>query len=35
MGSDPKKSVLNSHCQAHEVKNLFVHGRRAVLRQSG
>ena len=24
MGSDPKKSVLNSFCQAHEVKNLFV-----------
>jgi choline dehydrogenase-like flavoprotein len=24
MGSDPKKSVLNDHCQAHDVKNLFV-----------
>jgi choline dehydrogenase-like flavoprotein len=24
MGSDPKTSVLNQHCQAHEVKNLFV-----------
>jgi choline dehydrogenase-like flavoprotein len=24
MGNDPKKSVLNSYCQAHEVKNLFV-----------
>jgi choline dehydrogenase-like flavoprotein len=24
MGSDPKKSVLNKFCQAHEVKNLFV-----------
>jgi len=24
MGSDPKKSVLNKLCQAHEVKNLFV-----------
>jgi choline dehydrogenase-like flavoprotein len=24
MGSDPKTSVLNGHCQAHEVKNLFV-----------
>lgn len=24
MGSDPKKSVLNSYCQAHDVKNLFV-----------
>lgn len=24
MGHDPKKSVLNSYCQAHEVKNLFV-----------
>jgi choline dehydrogenase-like flavoprotein len=24
MGSDPKTSVLNSYCQAHEVKNLFV-----------
>jgi choline dehydrogenase-like flavoprotein len=24
MGSDPKSSVLNGYCQAHEVKNLFV-----------
>jgi choline dehydrogenase-like flavoprotein len=24
MGSDPNASVLNKHCQAHEVKNLFV-----------
>jgi choline dehydrogenase-like flavoprotein len=24
MGNDPKTSVLNKHCQAHEVKNLFV-----------
>jgi choline dehydrogenase-like flavoprotein len=24
MGSDPKSSVLNTYCQAHEVKNLFV-----------
>jgi choline dehydrogenase-like flavoprotein len=24
MGNDPKTSVLNNHCQAHEVKNLFV-----------
>ena len=24
MGSDPKTSVLNSHCQAWDVKNLFV-----------
>lgn len=24
MGDDPKQSVLNSHCQSHEVKNLFV-----------
>ena len=24
MGSDPKKSVLNAFCQAHEVNNLFV-----------
>jgi choline dehydrogenase-like flavoprotein len=24
MGSDPKTSVLNSFCQTHEVKNLFV-----------
>jgi choline dehydrogenase-like flavoprotein len=23
-GNDPKNSVLNKHCQAHEVKNLFV-----------
>jgi choline dehydrogenase-like flavoprotein len=24
MGTDPKTSALNEHCQAHEVKNLFV-----------
>jgi len=24
MGNDPKKSALNSNCQAHECKNLFV-----------
>jgi len=24
MGSDPRTSVLNKYCQAHEVKNLFV-----------
>ena len=24
MGTDPKKSVLNKWCQAHEMKNLFV-----------
>jgi len=24
MGSDPRTSVLNAFCQAHEVKNLFV-----------
>ena len=24
MGSNPKTSVLNKYCQAHEVKNLFV-----------
>jgi len=24
MGKDPKTSALNSYCQAHEVKNLFV-----------
>ena len=24
MGSDPKTSVLNKYCQAHEVTNLFV-----------
>ncbi len=24
MGADPKSSVLNAHCQAHDVKNLFV-----------
>jgi choline dehydrogenase-like flavoprotein len=24
MGNSPKTSVLNRHCQAHDVKNLFV-----------
>jgi choline dehydrogenase-like flavoprotein len=24
MGNDPKSSVLNSYCQAHEINNLFV-----------
>jgi choline dehydrogenase-like flavoprotein len=24
MGSDPKTSVLNGNCQAHDCKNLFV-----------
>jgi choline dehydrogenase-like flavoprotein len=24
MGKDPATSALNSYCQAHEVKNLFV-----------
>jgi choline dehydrogenase-like flavoprotein len=24
MGNDPKTSALNSHCRAHDVKNLFV-----------
>lgn len=24
MGADPKRSVLNSYCQSHEIKNLFV-----------
>jgi choline dehydrogenase-like flavoprotein len=24
MGTDPKTSVLNSYCQSHDVKNLFV-----------
>ena len=24
MGADPKTSVLNGYCQAHDVKNLFV-----------
>jgi choline dehydrogenase-like flavoprotein len=24
MGNDPKMSVLNGFCQAHDVKNLFV-----------
>jgi len=24
MGNDPQKSVLNSLCQTHEIKNLFV-----------
>jgi choline dehydrogenase-like flavoprotein len=24
MGSDPKSSVLNAYCQAHDVKNVFV-----------
>jgi choline dehydrogenase-like flavoprotein len=26
MGDDPKKSVLNSFCQTHDVKNLYVFG---------
>jgi choline dehydrogenase-like flavoprotein len=24
MGNDPKTSVLNKNCQAHDVKNVFV-----------
>jgi choline dehydrogenase-like flavoprotein len=24
MGGDPKHSVVDSHCQAHDVKGLFV-----------
>jgi choline dehydrogenase-like flavoprotein len=24
MGSNPSTSVLNAHCQAHDVRNLFV-----------
>src|SRR5271170_4093898 len=24
MGNDPKSSVLNSFCQSHDIKNLFV-----------
>ena len=24
MGNDPKTSVVNKNCQAHEVKNLFI-----------
>ena len=24
MGNDPKTSVVNKYCQAHEVKNLFI-----------
>jgi choline dehydrogenase-like flavoprotein len=24
MGASPRTSVLNAHCQAHEVKNVFV-----------
>jgi choline dehydrogenase-like flavoprotein len=24
MGKDPKKSVVNEHCQTHDVKNIFV-----------
>jgi len=24
MGEDPRRSVLNKYCQAHEVRNLFV-----------
>jgi choline dehydrogenase-like flavoprotein len=24
MGNDPKSSVVNKQCQAHEVKNLFI-----------
>ena len=26
MGSDPKRSVLNSFCQTHDIPNLFVFG---------
>lgn len=26
MGEDPKKSVLNSYCQTHDIPNLFVFG---------
>ncbi|MGH9343680.1 MAG: GMC family oxidoreductase, partial [Terriglobia bacterium] len=26
MGSDSKKSVLNSYCQTHDIRNLFVFG---------
>src|SRR3981081_3820117 len=31
MGNDPRTSVLNASCQAHDVKNLFVAERRPVL----
>ena len=24
MGTDPAKSILNTYCQSHDVKNLFV-----------
>jgi choline dehydrogenase-like flavoprotein len=24
MGNDPKKSVVNKHCQVHEIPNLYV-----------
>jgi len=24
MGTDPARSVLNEHCQSHDVKNLFI-----------
>jgi choline dehydrogenase-like flavoprotein len=24
MGKDPKTSVVNAHCQTHDVKNVFV-----------
>ena len=24
MGNDPSRSVVNAHCQAHDVKNLFI-----------
>jgi choline dehydrogenase-like flavoprotein len=24
MGSDPKTSVVNEHCQSHDVPNLFI-----------
>jgi choline dehydrogenase-like flavoprotein len=24
MGNDPKRSVLNKYCQAHDCKNLFI-----------
>ncbi len=35
MGTDPNKSVLNSYCQSHDVKNLFVIDSSCLVTQGG